>query len=189
MYETISNGTGSVNTSMTRTDAYSYDYITVETAEKFAIEYVDCYEAFGWQYVKREVAFNMKTALTFKRDRKVPNKLELNKLQAKLDLVLKEINENEQKKTTSAFATAIGVGTVGALTLGGGMSLCILNTAIGAIIGGVALGVVGFAICGLGYLAYTKIRAKKSAAMSVFIDKQREDVSDLCEKAQKLLNA
>ena len=189
MYQTGTNGAGSAGASMTRADAYSYDYVTVETAEKFAVEYVDCYEAFGWQFVKREFAPSMKTALTFKRDRKIANKLELNRLQAKLDEALKQVNGYEQNKTTTAIGTAIGVGTVGALTLGGGMSLCILNTAIGAIIGGVALGVVGLAICGIGYLAYTKIRAKKSAAMSVLIDKQREEIGGLCEQAYKLLNA
>ena len=194
MYQTEASKATNTNVSFAKPEAYSYDYITVETAEKFAIEYIDCYETMGWQFVKREYTFNfqkfLKTALTFKRDRKIENKAELNKLQVKLDDALNHINMLEANKGTSAVATAMSVGTVGALAFGGGLCLCLIGTAtVPAIIGGCVLGVVGLGIGGLAYLLYRKVLAKKSAANAALIDQQREEIGALCERAHKLVSA
>ena len=194
MYQETARSAGNAGVSYAKPEAYSYDYITVETAEKFAIEYIDCYEAMGWEFVKREYTFNfqnfLKTALTFKRDRKIENKAELNKLQVKIDDALNHINMLESSKSTSAVATALSVGTVGALTFGGGLCLCLIGAAtVPAIIGGCVLGAVGLGLGGLAYLLYRKILAKKATANIALIDKQREEIGGLCEKAYKLINA
>lgn len=182
------SGYGDATQNLNKTDAYSFDYVTIETEEKLAIEVVDCYESLGWKFVKREGTLGLKIALTFKRDRKIKNKEQLNKIQPKIDEALKSINKFEGNKTKSAFCAAIITGVAGTLTLGGGMCLCLLNTAIGAIIGGAVLGALGLGICGLGYLLYRKINIKKSAEMNVLIDKKRDEISRLCEEAQKYLN-
>lgn len=186
MYETIpKNNAGFISQETIRPDTLTYDYVTVDTSEKMVLETIDCYEALGWQLVKREGTLGLKTAVTFKRNRKIANKNELIKIQAKLDEALNMVNKFESKKTTKAFATAMGVGIPGILTFGGGMCLCLLNSAIGAIVGGVALGAAGLAICDIGYLAYRKINKKKINEMNVLIDKKREEISSICEDANK----
>lgn len=169
----------------TRPDAYSFDYVTVEANEKMALETVDCYEALGWQIVQREGGLGLKAALTFKRNRKIANKNELNKIQHKMDDALKAVNGYEAQKTTKAFAAAMGIGIPGTLAFGGGMSLCIAVGGTAAIIGGIALGLAGLGICGLGYLAYQKINKKKTTAMNILIDKKREEISGFCDEASK----
>lgn len=185
--EVINTGKAGAITGASVRDAYSYDYVTVETNEKFAIEYADCYEALGFELVKSERSIALKTALTFKRDRKIQNKEQLKKIQAKLDEALKAMNSLEAKKTSMSTGAAIGLGVAGTLTLGGGMCLCLLNTAIGTIIGGSVIGLVGMGIMGLGYLAYKKLRAKKTAQMNPLIDSKRDEISALCEEAQTYL--
>lgn len=167
--------------------AYSYDYLTVEINDKFAMEAVDCYEALGFELVKNERALNLKTALTFKRDRKIKNKDQLNKIQARLDQILDSMGKLELGKTKLPFTASVILGSAGALAFGGGMCLCLLNGAIGAMIGGIALGIAGLGIAGLGYLVYKKLNAKKTAEMNVLIDRKRDEVSLLCEDAQKCL--
>lgn len=186
--ETINTSKAGTIAGANAKDAYSYDYVTIETNEKFAIEYVDCYEALGFELVKSERSIALKTALTFKRNRKIQNKEQLKKIQIKLDEALKNMNSLEAKKTGLPTGAAVGLGVAGTLTLGGGMCLCLLNTAIGAIIGGAAVGLVGFGIMGLGYLAYKKLRAKRTAQINPLIDSKRDEISELCEEAQKYLN-
>lgn len=186
MYESTTRNNAGTHSQESRQDAYTYDYVTVETNGKMVLETIDCYEALGWQLVKNEGTLSLKTAVTFKRNRKIGGKAELNKIQARLDEALSSINGYESKKTTTAFAAAMGIGIPGMLAFGGGMSLCLLKSAvIGALIGGIALGLAGLGLCGLGYLVYIKINKKKTAEMNVLIDKKREEISAICEEAYR----
>lgn len=167
--------------------AFSYDYLTVEINEKFAMEVVDAYEALGFELVKNERALSLKVALTFKRDRKIQNKEQLKKVQVKLAEIFKNINDFEFNKTTVPFAASMAVGIPGILAFGGGMCLCLLVGGIGGLIGGVALGLGGLGIMGLGYLVYKKLNAKKTTQMNGLIDMKHDEISTLCEEAQKYL--
>lgn len=163
-------------------EAFSFDYITIETNTKYALDYVDCYGTLGWEVIKNERTFSLKTQLTFKRDRKIKNKDQLNKIQIRLDECLKQINILEDKKTTTAVGGAIGIGLTGALTFGGGMSLCLLYTSLVAIVGGLSLGLFGFFFAGIGYLFYKKTKEKMTTSMNIVIDTKRDEIADICQE-------
>lgn len=168
-------------------DAVTYDYKTVEATQKNALEIIDCYEAMGWELAgKHDYVFVV--SLNFRRNRKIKNKDQLNRLQVKLDDHINGIGVYEKRKTQNAQIISLIVGIIGVLVFGGGMCLCLLTPLpeIVSYIAGSVLGVIGAAVCGLAYLIYKKLLAKDTVAMNALIDKKRDEISNICEDAQKL---
>jgi len=75
---------------------------------------------------------------------------------------LRSLHQSATKKAQSA---AISVGTVGALVLGTGMSLCMtpLGEALGGfgMVIGIVVGLAGMALVGLGYPLYNRVLKKQ----------------------------
>lgn len=171
--------------------ARTYDYKTVETDSRSSSEVMDYHEALGWELAGSNEGITGRIALTFRRNRKIKNKEQLNRIQVRLDDAVEGIRVLEKSKTKSALMAAIAIGTAGSLTFGGGLSICILLPLMSNLVSyvvGCFLGVVGFGVCGLGYLAYVKLRAKNTAKINVLIDKKRDGIADLCEEAQRILS-
>lgn len=171
--------------------AITYDYKTVETSRYAAAEVVDCYENLGWELSNNGGGSLPGATLNFKRNRKVKNKDQLNRIQVRMDDAIESIKIFEKGKTKRAITAAIIMGIIGALMFGGGMSICMLLPLVSDFVSyaaGCILGAGGLGICGLGYLAYVKIRAKKTAEMNILIDKKRDDIAGLCEEAGRLLS-
>lgn len=167
-------------------DAFSYDYKTVVAGDKAALEIVDSYQALGWEVVNHgDTLLPGYMSVNFKRNRKIKNKEQLNRLQVKLDDAINNIAVLEKKKTQSAVVTSLVVGIIGALIFGGGLSLCLLMSALWSYVLGGVLSAAGLAVCGLGYLSYVKVRAKKTVEMDIYIDKKRDEISQICEEARK----
>lgn len=179
---------GTPNADGFKKDILTYDYITVETDNGSAPKIADCYKALGWELINSSENYDFFTVLNFKRNRKIKNKDQLNKLQVKLDDAFTGIGVFENKKTISAMIISLIIGFSGALILAGGLSLCILNPAIWSIIAGSLLIASGICVCCLNLLIYRKISAKKTAAMNASIQQKREEIDLLCKEAQKFLS-
>ena len=88
----------------------------------------------------------------------------------------------------SIFAYIFGI--LSTLVFGGGMCLCMLTeNNIPAFAGGIILGVAGIALCGINYLIYKKIVAKKTKSLLPVIDETEEKFANLLEKGNDLLKA
>lgn len=175
---------------MQEKDFVSYEYKTVSAKSKDQTKVMDMYEAFGWEITGTSALAVGGITLSLKRDRKLKHKQELNKLERQAEETFDTINGLQLSKTRGASIFAYLFGIVAALILGGGMCLTMLiENSIPALVGGIVLGLVGIALCGVNYVIYSKIVAKKTKEVLPVIDQTEEKLADILEKGNDLLSA
>ena len=170
----------------------SYDYKTVRVRRQLEAMVTDAYEALGWEMVGSSVSQGgiYHVNLSFKRNRKVANKTDLLKLQERIDSTLINIEMLMGKKKWAGMTSGIVTGTIGALTLGGGMAMVmelgVDPTKAGWIAGGIALGVVGIGICLLGWLIGKKVKTRTGIKVDPMLDQEYNKLADICDEARKI---
>ncbi len=166
----------------------TYDYKTIRVKRSIESLVCDTYENLGWELTSTSASEGsiFYINLSFKRDRKIANKVDLIKLQDKADNVIANIENLQNKKKNAGFAGSLTVGIVGTLVFGGGMSMTMLLSGIGYMIGGIALGLAGVGICALAYPLFKKVNKKKSTEIQPIIESEYDKLSDICEQAGKL---
>ncbi len=169
-------------------EIYSYDYKTVKTKRALEAIICDSYENLGWEFMGSSTCEGspFHENLSFKRNRKIANKVQLLKLQEKIDNSILTIETLQSKQKNAGVPEAITTGVVGALVLGGGMSMVMTLSGIGYMIGGIALGVVGIGLGFVGWWIHNVINKKKSAKISTLLEAEFDKLADLCEQAHKL---
>lgn len=175
---------------MQEKDFISYEYKTVTVKAKDQARAMDMYEAFGWEITSTSASVLDGVTLSLKRDRKQMHKQELNKLERRAEETCATLDSLQRSKTMSAEVFAYIFGICAALVLGGGMCLVMLiENSIPALIGGIALGILGIVLCGLNYKFYKNIVAKKTKQVLPAIDDTEEKLSNLLEEGNDLLRA
>lgn len=173
---------------MQEKDFISYEYKTVCVKATDSVKAMDMYEAFGWEITGSTASAIGGVTLSLKRDRKQRHKQELNKLERQAEETMDTLNGLQKSKTMGASVFAYIFGVVATLILGGGMSLVMLLTNnVYALTGGIALGVIGLAMCGVNYYIYSKIAAKKIKQVLPEIDRTEEKLANILEKGNDLL--
>lgn len=173
---------------MQEKDFVSYEYRTKTVKAKDQTKAIDLYEAFGWEVTATTPTFTDGVTLSLKRDRKQKHKQELTKLERQAEDVFTTINGLHRAKTQGASVFSYIFGCIAALMLGGGMSLVMLTeNSIPALVGGIAFGVAGIALCGINYFIYKKIAAKKTKQLLPVIDDNEEKLANILEKGNDLL--
>ncbi len=169
-------------------NAKTYDSKTIKVKREIETLVCDTYENLGWELTNTSSVegslFHIN--LSFKRDRKIENKTELLKLQDKADNVIASIDNLQNKKKNAGFVGALSTGIVGTLIFGGGMSMTMLLSGVGYLIGGIALGIVGAGVCALAYPLFKKINKKQSAVIQPVLESEYDKLSDICDQAAKL---
>lgn len=168
--------------------AIIYDYKTIKVKRSIETLVCDTYENLGWELTNTSSVEGslFYINLSFKRNRKVENKVELLKLQEKADNIITTIENLQSKKKNSGFVQALSTGIVGTLVFGGGMSMCMLLKGVGYMIGGIGLGLIGAGICALAYPLFKKINKKKNNQIQPLIESEFDKLADVCEQAVKL---
>ncbi len=175
---------------MQEKDFVTYEYKTVSVKAKDRTRAMDMYEAFGWEITGTSALVTGSVALSLKRDRKQKHKQELSRLERQAEETVDTLNRLQLSMTRGASIFAYIFGIVAALIFGGGMCLTMLKEgSIPALIGGIVLGIVGLALCGLNYFIYSKIVAKKTKEILPVIDETEEKLADILEKGNDLLSA
>ena len=175
---------------MQEKDFVSYEYRTVSVKANDQARAMDLYESFGWEITGTSAPSVGGIALSLKRDRKQKHRQELNRLERQAEETFDAVNRLERSKTAGARLFAIIFGIVAALIFGGGMCLTMLiENSIPALVGGIVLGVVGLGLCGLNYVLYNKIVAKKTKEVLPVIDETEEKLANILEKGNDLLKA
>lgn len=169
-------------------NAVTYDYKTIKVKRSIETLVCDTYESLGWELTNTSSVEGslFYINLSFKRNRKTENKVELLKLQERADSVVATIDNLQNKKKNAGFVSSLSTGIVGALVFGGGMSMCMLLKGIGAMIGGIALGLVGIGVCALAYPIFKKINKKKNTQIEPILESEYDKLADICEQANKL---
>lgn len=167
-----------------------YDYKTVKVSREMEVMVADTYKNLGYEQTGANVCEGSPfyVNLSFKRDRKIEHKAELVKLQEKIDAVLNNIELLQRKKKSAGTAEGVTTGVVGALTLGGGMSMVMTLEGVGYLIGGIALGVVGLAVAISSYFIARSIRNKNIDKIQPILESEYDKLSDLCEQANNLIS-
>ncbi|MDE6586625.1 MAG: hypothetical protein K2K80_08095 [Clostridia bacterium] len=175
---------------MQEKDFVSYEYKTVTVKAKEQSKAMDMYEAFGWEITTVAPATLDGVTLSLKRDRKQKHKQELTKLERQAEDLTDTINSLERSKTMFGNIFAYIFGVIATLILGGGMCLVMLiENSIPALIGGIALGIVGIALCVVNYPIYKNIVTKKTKQVLPVIDDNEEKLANTLEKGNDLLRA
>ncbi len=118
---------------------------------------------------------------------KIEKKMELIKLQEKIDTTINNIDKLQSQKKNAGVPEAVVTGVVGALTLGGGMSMIMCMSGVAYMASGIAIGVVGLGLGFLGWLIHNKIQKKKLTKLEPIYQSELDKLSDLCEEAAKLV--
>ena len=169
-------------------NSITYDYKTIKVKRSIETLVCDTYENLGWELTNTSSVEGsiFYINLSFKRSRKIENKVELLKLQERADSVVATIDNLQSKKKNAGFVGSLSTGIVGALTFGGGMSMCMLLRGVGYMIGGIALGLVGAGICAIAYPIFKKVNKKKTTEIEPILESEFDKLSDICEQAAKL---
>jgi hypothetical protein len=155
-----------------------YEYKEVSAGRDLEGVYADGLPNFGWQLDGGGYG-----RLKFKRDRKIRNKAELARLQRQFESGVTEIEALERSKSSGATAGALAVGLVGTALIGGATFAFIYGNMVPLMI---ILALPGFIACGLAYLLYGKVKAKKTATIEPLIDKKYDEIYEVCEKGHAL---
>ncbi|WP_321388062.1 hypothetical protein [uncultured Enterococcus sp.] len=166
------------------TDFIGYEYKESTVGGSMEMLFVDSYTSLGWQLVETTTSMHGhgKVALRFKRDRKIRNKGELNRLQRKLDELIEEIERLEFSKITKAAAVAYIVGIVGTAFMAGSVFLYLAGMLLPSII----LAIPGFLGWIVPYLLYRSIRQQKTNEINPIIEQRYDEIYRTCEQASTL---
>jgi hypothetical protein len=157
-----------------------YEYKEVFTSRDLEGVYADGLPNFGWQLDGGGYG-----RLKFKRDRKIRNKAELARLQRQFESGVAEIETFERSKSSGAAIAALTVGLVGTALVGGATFAFVYGNKVPLMI---ILALPGFIACGLAYLLYGKVKAKKTAAVEPLIDKKYDEIYEIRKKGHALLD-
>lgn len=170
-------------------NAVTYDYKTIKVKREMETLVSDTYENLGWILTSTSAVEGslFSVNLSFKRDRKIKNKVELLKLQEKIDNVILSIENLQNKKKNSGFVESLTVGIIGCLTFGGGLSMTMLLETVGYKVFGILLGIIGIGICAIAYPLFKKINKKKITQIQPILESEFDKLSDFCDEAVKLI--
>lgn len=167
-------------------EVITYDYKTIRIKREMEAMAADAYENLGWELVGSSIADGaiFHVNLSFKRDRKIAEKQKLLTLQEKVDGILLNIETLQSKKKAAGVTPSITVGILGALTFGGGMAMVMElgAQAVGYMVGGIAIGVVGLGICALAWLVHKTVKRRKSAKITPILETEYNKLADACDE-------
>lgn len=163
-----------------------YEYLDVPVSREMERVYTDGYANFGWEYDGAGISPTapLSVVLKFKRNRKLPNKVELTRLQRQFDACTHDIVAMERSKVLLASTVAYVVGILGCAFMAGS----VFAVLAGRIVLCTILGIPGFVGWVLPYLVYSMIKRKKTAQITPLIDSKYDEIYDVCEKANVLLS-
>jgi len=185
----------------------AWEYADINVNRNHAPLYKDCYQNFGWTLIEQcdmhyapdmqiyNVPVNYSTStptaghdhemvkLKFKRDSRLPNKIQLEQLQHKCDGALSSIQRLENTKSASFMGPIIGFGGVGALFVG----LSIFNFVSANILLCVLFAIISLVGWFAAYYVFAKVQPSKNAQITPRIQEQFEIIYQTCEHANALL--
>lgn len=186
----------------------AYEYKKISAKHESASMYTDCLSNFGWELIDQRKAgfqpnipqspvdvsaYNIPSPtntdgldmveLHLKRNRRIDNKPELDRLERKCEEALAAIHKLENKKNAYTMGTSLGIGIIGAVFIG----LAAYNFIFSNIAFGVVFAAIGAVGCGIGFLANRKVGTKKAVQTEPMIQEQLNLAYAACEQAHALL--
>ena len=169
-------------------DYIGYDYKAVTVDGGKASMYIDAYHNFGWMpddsmYARQ---FAGVVTLKLKRDRKIPNKMELTRLQQHFEACMDEIAMLEHSKRKAATIYSIAAGLAGTAFLAG--SVFAVTNEPPMVLLCVALGIPGLIGWALPYYVYIRFVKRRTEEVLPLIEQKYDEIHEVCEKGNALLH-
>jgi hypothetical protein len=170
---------------MTKNNYVGYEYKTFPIKQKQFSIYSDAYENFGWtlESTTKTLGKVEEINLNMKRDRKIPNKIELSRLQQQFESYASDIQDLESSKTKLASTIAYVIGVIGTVF----MALSVLAVTSDQIVPTIIFGAIGLIGWAIPYFSFLKIKKNKTVQVLPFIDQKYEEIYQICKKANQLL--
>lgn len=124
-----------------------------------------------------------KVELTFKRNRNLDNKAEINRLQLKFESAVKTIGQLEDSRITGAATASYMIGLLGTIFMAGS----VFSYLGGFLLPSIVLAVPGFICWLVSYFAYRGFKDKKTRKVAPMIEEQYDTIYDICQKANVLI--
>ena len=164
-----------------------YDYMCKSVKAHKQTEAVDMYEAFGWEATGAAASFGGVT-VSFRRDRKIKHKTELNRLECKAENLKSLIDRITASMSFGAMIFAYIFGCLAALVFGGGLCMCLLNPGgVPLLVGGILLGLAGIALMSATYPIYKRLVAARTERLIPEREAAEEKLAVVCGQAHGLV--
>lgn len=161
----------------------AFEYLQQTVAADMQNTYVDGYANFGWQLQEVKEGVHGVT-LSFKRDRAIAHKTELNRLQKTFEQQLARVIRLERAKSVGARIVGLTVGIGGAAFMAG--SVFAWEAAL--IVLSIILAVPGFLAWGTAYFIYRWWQGRQTMKVTPLIDDQYDAIAETSKAAFALLH-
>ena len=121
-----------------------------------------------------------------RRNRKIRNKTELQRLQSHFEACVKDVKALEKLKESKATMISLVVGIVGTAFMAGSVFAITAEEPLVTLC--IILAVPGFIGWIVPYFLYKRIREKQTQIINPLIEKKYDEIYEICEKGNKLLN-
>lgn len=124
-----------------------------------------------------------KVELKMKRDRKIQNRNELNRLQVSLDTTLNEMEHLEATKTYGASVVACIIGLIGTVCMAFSMFSYLASNMAGC----VGFAIVAFVGWIMSYVSYILLKKKREAVVDKETEVKYDTINNICMQAHELV--
>lgn len=169
-----------------------YEYISINVKKDLEPVYIDSYKNFGWLHInneKRDYYINSNPTpdiveIKFKRNAKINNKEELQKLQKRCEKAFLTVSKLEKIPQALAMSYSLSIGIIAAIFIAISVWSVIGKMWFPAILCGI-IGVIG---CAFPYSIYKNVKNKKETENRPKIDEQQNIIYETYEQARKILS-
>lgn len=169
----------------------AYDYKEIE-AERNMIPFLrNGYENFGWETEEKLLESksnpnqNHRSVLQMRRNRKIMNKPELQRLQSHFEACVRDVKALEKSKESKATMISLIVGVLGTAFMAG--SVFAITAENPLVVLSIILAIPGFIGWILPYFLYKRIREKQIQIINPLIEEKYDEIYEICKKGNKLL--
>ena len=157
--------------------------------QRYASYYEDNYGCFGWQVEQQPhgVELQGRETLRLKRDRHIPNRMELTRLQRQFEAIMEDVRRLEHSVQNQATIAGLGCGLAGTVFMGG--STFAITAAAPIVWLCAVLAVPGFILWGAAYPLYRYVQKRRAQEVQPLVEGKLDEMYEVCEKASRLLEA
>ena len=173
---------------MVKTISYDFQIKTIARYEQSRM--INIYQALGYEVTNIAPTTQSRKLLdvTLRRPSDIVHKNELAQLEKTIQNELDVVSNLKRTETKAPKINAYVLGTVGTLTLGGGMSLVLEGHSTATFVTGVVVGIIGIALCAVNDLIYHRFVFKRQNRHYNRVQEAYHKIDDACAEAQQLIN-
>lgn len=169
-----------------------YEYISINVRKDLEPIYIDSYKNFGWIHIKeekRDYYINSNpnlniTEIKFKRNAKINNKEELQKLQRRCEKAFLTVNRLEKVPQALAMSYSLSIGIFAAIFI----ALSTLSIIGKMWFSAILCGIIGIIGCVFPYSIYKNVKNRKETETKKQIEEQQNIIYETYEQARKILS-